>query len=236
MARLTWISDTDLETVVAHLLAKAEQAKVQSSNQFGRNVIDPFSSIFEMAGFGLDYNEWVSAEKVRQAQKTLQNFIGEFHQNILGSCNGWTNLGVGNIVDLLNPNALLIAEVKNKYNTMSGGQLSTLYWSLESAVMNKTSVYKGYTAYYVEIIPKKPVKYNDPFTPSDKQTGNRCPTNQLIRQIDGASFYEIATGQPNALENLFDILPDVIHDLKGSNNLDKTQLKLLFKAAYGNFV
>ena len=193
-----------------------------------------FSAIFEMAGFGMTYEQWIVSEKARQAQKTLQNFVGEFHQTLLGSCQGWNNMGKGNIIDIHGPGAKVVAEIKNKFNTISGGKLADLYWSLESAIMNKTSIYKGFTAYYVSIIPDNPARFNKPFTPSDKEKGQRCPENKLIRQIDGASFYALVTGEVNALENLFDILPSVIYELSGNDVLDKVKLKNLFKMAYGN--
>jgi hypothetical protein len=59
------------------------------------------------------------------------------------------------------------------------------------------------------------------------------PTNKLIRQIDGASFYELVTGRPNALKELFDTLPDVIADITGTDKLDRKRLMWLFEKAYG---
>jgi competence CoiA-like predicted nuclease len=79
------------------------------------------------------------------------------------------------------------------------------------------SKYKGYTAYYVETIPRpkknKSQIYNVPFTPSDKQTKTSRPTNNLIRKIDGQSFYALVTGVPDALEQLYDAIPIVIGNL-----------------------
>lgn len=52
----------------------------------------------------MKYNEIADLEineTTRQAQKTLQNHIGDFHQNILGSVDGWINLKVGSIIDLI---------------------------------------------------------------------------------------------------------------------------------------
>jgi len=232
MPKLKWISDNDLSSAVMNLLDTAKRAKDDAVVNFNKNVIDPFSAIFEMSGFNMTFDEWAKSEQARQAQKTLQNFIGEFHQIVLGSCRGWKDMGKGHIIDLLNKNHKIVAEIKNKHNTISGGQLADLYWSLESAVMNKTSVYKGFTAYHVSVIPKKPQKFNREFTPSDKQKGQKCPPNPRIRQIDGASFYSLVTGDKNALENLFDILPSVIANITKNDILDRTKLKTLFKMAY----
>lgn len=234
MSRLDWIDDSDLENEVSQLLAIAKEAQEKSSKKFGKNVIDPFSAIIEMSGFGIDYETWLKSETTRQAQKTLQNHIGDFHQNILGYSRGWTNLRVGSVVDLVSTENKIIAEIKNKHNTISGGKLSDLYNSLDGLISPKASIYKGYTAYYVSIIPKNKKRFNKPFTPSNKDKGEKCPPNENIRQIDGASFYSLVTGSDKALENLFEVLPNVILDCsKGEyvvKNIDK--LQRFFKMAF----
>lgn len=234
MPRLDWIDDEELEIQVSQLLSIAKAAQENANEDFGKNVIDPFSAIFEMSGFGIDYETWLKSETTRQAQKTLQNHIGDFHQNILGYSKGWIDMKVGSVVDLVSTENKIIAEVKNKYNTISGGKLSDLYTSLEGLISPKSSIYKGYTAYYVTIIPKSHKRFNTPFTPSIKEKGERCPLNENIRQIDGASFYSLVTGTDKALESLFDVLPEVI--LKCSNgkyivnNIEK--LKSFFNVAF----
>ncbi|MCB9435193.1 MAG: Eco47II family restriction endonuclease [Ardenticatenaceae bacterium] len=235
MAYVSFVPDNVLEAEVMHLIAVARQAKMRSKEKFGKNVIDPFAAIFEIAGFGIDHSAWFESEMTRQAQKTLQNHIGTFHQNVLGAVFGWHNLGTGSVVDLVNSEQKIIAEVKNKYNTISGGKLAELYGTLERLVMPKASDYKDYTAYYVSVIPKKPERYERPFTPSDKEKGARCPSNALIREIDGNSFYELVTGTPDALQSLYDVLPDVIETVVGDvlQVHDIDMLKRYFVAAFG---
>lgn len=197
-------------------------------------MIDPFSAIFEMSGFAIDYETWLKSETTRQAQKTLQNHIGDFHQNILGYSKGWTNMKVGSVVDLVSSEHSIVAEIKNKHNTISGGKLSDLYYSLDGLISPKSSIYKGYIAYYVTIIPKTQKRFNIPFTPSVKEKGERCPVNENIRQIDGASFYSLVTGSDNALEDLFDVLPDVILECSHGKYVVKNigKLKDFFNLAF----
>jgi len=232
MPYLEWISDENLDHAVDLLLQKSTQAKANAVRNFGRNVIDPFSALFEIAGFSMSYEEWIKSETARQAQKTLQNHVGDFHQNILGSCNGWANLYTGAIVDLCSIENKVIAEVKNKFNTISGGKLADLYYTLEEAVMNKTSIYRNYTAYYVSIIPKNTKRYNIEFTPSNNKKSQRCPANPLVRYIDGASFYAKVTGKENALEELFDVLPVLIANKTGASLTDLQSLKIFYNKAY----
>ncbi|MFA6151044.1 MAG: Eco47II family restriction endonuclease [Chitinophagaceae bacterium] len=235
MSWLPWIRDEALEEAVTHLLKVAADAKKRAVEKFDLNVIDPFSALFEIAGFQLDYNGWISSEQNRKAQKTLQNHIGDFHQKILGSIDGWQNLKTGAVVDLCCTKEKIIAEVKNKFNTISFGNLAELYEGLEAAVMPKMSTYKDYTAYYVAIIPSSKERYNKPFTPSNRKVGNRCASNDLIREIDGASFYALATGDNKALENLYDVLPKVIKKVTNGviNIADGDKIKAFFTTAYG---
>lgn len=234
MPILKWIDDDKLFNAVHMLLEKAHEAKVKSTEKFGRNIIDPFSAMFEMSGFEINYDTWIKSETTRQAQKTLQNHVGSFHQTILSCSENWLDLKTGKVIDLHSEKNKIIAEVKNKYNTLSGGKLSDLYFSLESLVMPKTNVYKGYTAYYVTIIPKTGKRYNKEFTPSNNKEGKKCTSNPLIREIDGASFYSLVTGHENALEELFDALPSVIEQCSNGKYKisDKEKLKVFFNNAY----
>jgi len=236
MPRLTWITDENLNKSVNYLLKKAKEASdnAKMPKNFGKNVIDPFSALFEISGFQMDYESWYKSETARQAQKTLQNHLGDFHQRILGNVEGWSDMKTGGVIDLLSHDTKVIAEVKNKHNTVSGGRLADTYKSLCDLVMPKNSIYKGYTAYFVAIVPKKSFRYNKEFTPSDNKKGERCAINESVREIDGASFYHLVTGVENALEELFNVLPEVVNENEGFNfDLeDKDKLKLFFDKAY----
>lgn len=59
-----------------------------SQKNMYKNVINPFSALFQMAGFDMDAAAWVKAEQARQAQKSFQNHVGDFHQNVLGCVRG----------------------------------------------------------------------------------------------------------------------------------------------------
>lgn len=240
MPYLNFIDDQSLTTAVLKVLDRAISAKASVTNTFHANVIDPFGALFEAGGFDVSHDEWVRNEQMRQAQKTLQNHVGAFHQNILGSVNGWDNLSVGGNVDLKCDEKKIIAEIKNKHNTVTGAKLINDYESLKNLVMPNSSVYKGYTAYFVNIIPKSPVRFNKPFTPSDKATSAPGSSNEKIRIIDGASFYDLVTGQQNSLEELFNVLPRVISDIQKarypnmSPKIEGTEFSTYFTKAFGS--
>jgi hypothetical protein len=210
MPKLSFISDEVLNQEVLHLLAIASKAKKQSEINFTKNVIDPFAVLFEMSGFDVTETAWETGEKNRQIQKTLQNHVGAFHQRILGCVDGWQDAGKGGVVDLISEKHKIVAEIKNKFNTVKGSDKVKIYDSLESQVMNKGHQFRGYTAYYVEVIPQFGQRYDREFTPSDNAKGQQRKANPIIRQIDGYSFYGLVIGVPDALSQLFSVLPDVI--------------------------
>jgi hypothetical protein len=233
MSRLSFIQDDDLELIVCNLLQAATSAKDKAEASFNRNVIDPFAVLFEMAGFDLKADVWLTSEKTRQAQKSLQNHVGEFHQQILGSMNGWQDLAVGSVLDLVSTKHKIVAEVKNKFNTVKGSDRVGIYDALHALVMPKGQQYRGFTAYYVEVIPKSAERYDRVFTPPDKATGERRAASERIRQIDGASFYALATGVDDALPQLFQVLPDVIEACSDYRFSNREFLAGFFRMAYG---
>lgn len=236
MSYLSYISDHDLENAVQKVVTCIRQAQARPATSLYTNVIDPFSAIFDGVVDGISFEDWLKREKVRQVQKTVQNAIGEFHQEIIGSIPGWRNLGKGQIIDVCNTKLEIIAEIKNKHNTVKGSDRIVIYDDLLHAL--QMQIYQNYTAYYVEIVPKKDQKqiiYNRPFTPSDKKTQTSRPLNPNIIIIKGQDFYDMATGMPGALSMLFDILPNAISKVAGVNQLsidEKNRFKSLFNRAY----
>lgn len=135
-------------------------------------------------------------------------------------------------MDVVNTDRKIIAEIKNKYNTTKGNHKSAIYTNLHKLIHNE---YSGYTSYYVEIIPQGGKLYDKSFTPSDNNLHTQKRINSHIRIIDGRSFYALASGYPDALEQLYAVLPQVIQDiLKDPNKilLKKEELEKLFLRAY----
>ncbi|MBD2304324.1 Eco47II family restriction endonuclease [Chroococcidiopsis sp. FACHB-1243] len=231
MSYLPFISDEALKKAVKNVVDCILETEQKQEKEMYKNVIDPFSAVFDGTVQGFSLEVWLKKEKSRQVQKTVQNRIGHFHQEILGGVSGWTNPVQG--VDVCNQEKKIIAEIKNKHNTVKGSDKSGIYDYLLFCLSKPE--YQEFTAYYVEIIPKNKIRYNRPFTPSDRETGKRKPVNQKIRQIDGQAFYELVTGVPEAISMLFNVLPDVISDVSELKTLDRQQkasFRSLFDRAY----
>ena len=173
----------------------------------GKNTLDIFSAVIESSIKGLTIQEWEYQEEQRQKQKTLQNQIGEKKKKILGTIHGVEDLGVGSVIDLKGNG--WIAEVKNKHNTTKGNHKVAVYEDLKSQLGNDENT----IAYYVEILPKNGKSYDEPFVPSDNKKHSTLPKDERIRRIDGKTFYAKVTGNPNALRELYAMLPVAIAEI-----------------------
>ena len=231
MSYLDYISDNDLKAAVKKVIDCVRAKETEAKNDLYKNVVDPFSAIFDGVINGLSLDDWLEKEKTRQTQKSVQNKIGEFHENVLSSVSGWKKVPKG--VDIRSMERKIIAEIKNKHNTVKGSDKVGIYDFLE-AKLNEPQ-YQGFTAYYVEIIPSSSQSYDIPFIPSDRSSGQRRDPNQQIRKISGQAFYTLVTRNEHALQMLFQVLPDVISEVAGVNKFNEHQKNgflRLFNRAY----
>lgn len=210
MPYLQFISDKALIAAVGKIIHKIEIAEKDAASKLHKNVLDPFSALFDGIAHGISYTAWVESEKVRQAQKTMQNAVGVFHQEVLGNSYDCENLGTGNLVDVCNKRAKIVAEIKNKFNTTKGNHKVEIYNDIKTILRRSEFAY--FTGYYVEIIPQNKKIYNKPFTPSDNKTGKKKPEDEKIRIVDGKTFYTMMTGREDAIQELFEVLPRVVTD------------------------
>ena len=212
MTYLTWITDDDLKACVCEVLTKGLAGIEKSDKSFYRNGVDPFSALFDAACQGITLEQWLNLERKRQAQKTLQNALGNFHQGLLAKVIDWEIPDLG-FVDLVSDKTKIVAEVKNKHNTVKKSDLKDVYDELQAAVLHKTSKYNGFTAYYVTVIPASSKRFVKEFTPSDNETKTVRQGNKQMLEIDGYSFYALVTGEQDALQRLYQALPAVIKEV-----------------------
>ncbi len=230
---LSFISDKDLIEITKRVIDVIITARDRPESEIFKNAVDPFSGLFDAAVQNIDIKDWLNQEKSRQAQKTFQNAIGAFHQDILGSMVGWENLDKGHVIDIINKDKKIIAELKNKYNTTKGDHKVRVYDDLKS-VLSKPE-FAGYTSYLVEILPLKKGKYDKLFVPSDNTKHKRRSKNNKIRVISGQLFYDLASGEKDTLRKLYMALPQVIAQITGVTPKSVTgdiSLEYLFDKAY----
>lgn len=230
---LPFISDNDLKTIVKEIIDKALEKNRNSEKDLYKNVVDPFSAVFDSLLKNISLSQWLYLEAGRQCQKTLQNSIGDFHEKVIGAVNGWENLAVGNVIDIVNHKKKVIAEIKNKHNTTKGNHKKEIYNDIDKLLSKD---YVGYTGYYVEILPKNKTPYNQPFTPPDNVTHTNRPARDDIRVIDGKSFYEIVTGEKNSIIDLYNYLPKIIIELLSENDKYKSIKNMSSEKEYAELI
>lgn len=206
MSYLSWISDEKLLDALGTFANAVQRGEEKNSKDSSRNVTDPFAALFTLSFFNMNPQSWEVMEEFRKKDKTLTNALGLFHQQVLGSVNGWQDLGTKAVVDLVNEDRKIIAEVKNKYNTVKGSDKINIYDNLHHCIYDKVSRFRGYQAYYVTIIPQKPEGIFRPFVPSNNKSGTKPAEDNAIIEIDGKRFYALVTGSETALEDLFNII------------------------------
>jgi hypothetical protein len=208
-------NDIFLENIFLPFVEEKSQKDIYS------NTLDLFSAKIDCILQEITPELWVSKEKSRQAQKTLQNKIGTFHQQVSGCFDGWEDLGTGAVVDVVNKDKKIIAEIKNKHNTTKGNHKVAIYDDLEFLLEGK---YEGYTGFFVEILPLKRKIYNKEFTPSDNKTKSRRKARNDIRVIDGLSWYKLISSSENFVSVLYKKL--LVDAFKYSNNSVEDKLKI----------
>ena len=208
MIQLSFLKTEIVYSLCQEIIDKLNKSTQKIDTDIHKNIIDPFSAIFDASFQKISITQWFEQEKKRQLTESFQNTIGNFHQSVLSNIDGYRNLGTGKIVDIVSDKHKIIAEIKNKFNTTKGNHKPQIYDDLESVI---NSEYQGYTGYYVAILTKK--RFNKPFTPSDNKTKTNRTVNEQIREIDGASFYELVTGQKDAIRQLYLAIPIVLGDI-----------------------
>lgn len=212
---LDWIDEDELYKIVEHVfsssIAKAETTRLSTPP-------DPFTIATQAVLFDQPAESMMAFEKLRGVNKTISNAVGNFHQCVLGLAEGWENLGAnGGVVDLIvhetptsKPNHV---EVKNRYNTIKASDEKDVWDKLDMLARTNNSV-----SYLVQIVPKNPVRYDKPWSVSGR------PERDHVRCCDGATAYAWAFKKENALEELYEVFPDILSDVLG-RSYDKTGMR-----------
>ncbi len=235
MSLLSWISDEDLLACVKTLADSAQRGAQKAQKNLSRNVLDPFSILFNTCLFERSHEEWQREEILRQQEKALSNALGLFHQKVCASVIGWEDPGAKQTFDLICPERKILAEMKNKYNTLNARGQSDVYKKLSGLVIPKSSLYFGYTAYLVQMITKPSMVGDHLYAPSDNDAGQKHPSHENIRCIDGRSFYALVTGVEDALDQLLQTIPAALERL-GVPKVDAATWEFVYKTyceAYG---
>lgn len=203
---LDWIDEDALFAVTHHRLEKLLQLTA------GRKLpIDPFAMVMQAKLSNSPLEEVIQFDELRSQNKTLQNAVGLWHQDVLSLSPNWVDMGAnGGGVDLRTVDGYVVpglgkpvyAEVKNRFNTIKSSDEKAL-WDRLDFVARSNNAY----SYLIQIVPKSAEPYDEPWKPS-----NVVP-REHVRVCDGATGYAMVFERATALEELYAVLPSLMDDV-----------------------
>jgi hypothetical protein len=207
---LSYISDEHLLSCVKNLHQSYLKAKANvSKKKFYKNKIDTIKLTFDAKFNDLDEETLIKTEINRQIDKSINNSIGTFHEQILGGIEGFE---MGNLsgFDIKAKNDTLFADIKNKHNTMNSSSAESLFQKLA----HYADTYKQATCYWVQILAKN--SFNQKWF---GEINGKEYSHSRVYKISGDQFYKLLSGKENALFELYEVLPKAISDyLKAQEN------------------
>ncbi|MFN8359736.1 MAG: Eco47II family restriction endonuclease [Candidatus Kapaibacterium sp.] len=200
---LTFISDDHLISCIGNLHNAYLKAKNNiTKKNFYSNKVDTIKLTFDAKFNDIDEESLIQSEILRQIDKSINNSIGTFHEQILGGIKGFE---VGNLsgYDIKAVDNTLFADIKNKHNTMNSSAAEALFQKLSRYAND----YKKAKCYWVQILGK----------------GSFCElwsgdingkeySHSRVYKISGDQFYALLSGRDDAMLQLYKVLPTAIND------------------------
>ncbi|MDN3491980.1 Eco47II family restriction endonuclease [Winogradskyella bathintestinalis] len=211
---LSYISDEHLLSCIENLHKSYLKAKANvSKKKFYSNKIDTIKLTFDASFNELDEVTLIKTEINRQIDKSINNSIGTFHEQILGGIKGYK---VGNFsgFDIKATDNTLFADIKNKHNTMNSSSAESLFQKLA----NYADTYKKAECYWVQILAKN--SFNEKWF---GEINGKEYSHSRVNKISGDQFYKLLSGRDNALFELYNILPKAISDYLKNFKTEKSQ-------------
>lgn len=199
---VSFISDEDFERCVSNLYDSYVIAhKAIDEAKFYGNKLDVIKLTFDKHFKNMTDEELLESEVIRQIDKSITNAIGTFHEEMLGSIEGYVR---GNLdgwdIKSKNGNSLF-ADIKNKHNTMNSSATENLYQKLQGYAEENSEA----TCYWVQVISTK--SFDEQWSASFRGKDYNHPR---VRKISGDKFYALLSGVEDALYQIYNALPTVI--------------------------
>lgn len=199
---LDYISRDDLKThtkeTIMHYLRNSQNYDLK---KFNKNIIDPIKLLFDQKVYNVQDEQLVTEEIRRQLDKSNNNAIGYFHQNLFKYIEGCVVPEYG--FDIIYNNEIFV-ELKNKHNTMNSASSQKTYIKFQHQLLENDRA----TCYLVEIISKESADNNWKI-----KLDGRNMDHSRIRRCSIDKFLEMITGDHFAFKKLCDILPEIINEV-----------------------
>jgi hypothetical protein len=207
-----FISDDHLMECVGNLHKAYLRAKSNiSKRNFYSNKVDIIKLTFDAKFIDIDEESLIQSEVLRQIDKSINNSIGTFHEQILGGIEGF-EAGKLRGYDIKANDDTLFADIKNKHNTMNSSSAEALFQKLARYAND----YKQAKCYWVQILAKG--SFHELWR---GDINGKEYSHSRVYKISGDRFYELLTGQSDALWQLYKALPIAINEHLKFGNLNE---------------
>lgn len=206
---VNFISDEHLLNCIGNLHKSYLKAKNNiNKKNFYSNKVDTIKLTFDSRFNDIDEESLIQSEILRQIDKSINNSIGTFHEQILGGIKGFE---VGNLsgFDIKAEDDTLFADIKNKHNTMNSSSAEALFQKLARYAND----YKKAKCYWVQILAKGSF-----CTLWSGDINGKEYSHSRVYKISGDRFYALLSGQEDAMMQLYKVLPIAIKDYMESLN------------------
>jgi len=200
---VNFISDAHLLSCIANLHKAYLKAKNNiTKKSFYSNKVDTIKLTLDAKFNNIDEESLIQAEILRQIDKSINNSIGTFHEQILGEIKGF-EVGNSSGFDIKAKDNTLFADIKNKHNTMNSSAAEALFQKLARYAND----YKKSKCYWVQILAKG--SFCELW--SGDINGKEYSHSRVFK-ISGDQFYALISRQEDALFKLYKALPNAIKD------------------------
>ena len=200
---VSFITDEHLLLCIGNLYSAYLKAKNNiTKKNFYSNKVDTIKLTFDSKFNDIEEEKLIQSEILRQIDKSINNSIGTFHEQILGGIIGYE---IGNLsgFDIKATDDTLFADIKNKHNTMNSSASEALFQKLKRYADD----YKKAKCYWVQVLAKGSF--------CELWSGNingKEYSHSRVYKISGDQFYALLSGQEDAMFQLYKALPVAIID------------------------
>lgn len=211
---VNFVTDEHLLKCIEGLHNTYKKAKSDiDKSSFYKNKVDTIKLTFDAYFNEVNEETLIKTEIIRQIDKTVNNSLGTFHEQVLGGIKGYQSDYLSGY-DIKAIDDTLFADIKNKHNTMNSSSSEALFQKLA----RYADSYKKAKCYWVQILAK------NSFCELWKGDINgKEYSHSRVYKISGDQFYELLSGERNALFNLYKILPTAINDYLKSISKEDNQ-------------
>lgn len=209
---VNFISDEHLLDCIGNLHKAYLKAKNNiNKKNFYSNKVDTIKLTFDSKFNNIDEESLIQSEILRQIDKSINNSIGTFHEQILGGIKGYE---VGNLSGF---------DIKAEDDTLFAlFSFNKIPENLEECFFDKLAkqakIFKNSSCYFVDFsttnsFSEKWIIGNSEYATSHKR----------VFKISADKFYELLSGHKNAIDQLYNNLTIAIKDFENNTKNVKFQ-------------